>query len=169
MKLFDWLPDSREIICVWRLVTNKKLYQDGHQSHAIIACHWRPVTLKMYPSGSQWYVTCTRVAASCSKITVNFILFIQLVATPAQFACGWWPFRYNLNVTGHWSHAIFACISRQFSEEMPVFESTQPEQLFELKMRKPLKNLRAYTIYVLARTYPSILCTARSNFVRQFL
>jgi hypothetical protein len=96
VKLFDWLPDSREIMCVWRPVTNKKLYQDGHQSHAKIACHWRPVTLKMYPSGSQWYVTCTRVAASCSQITVNFI----------HFSYNWWQHRHNLHVAGGRSGTI---------------------------------------------------------------
>ncbi len=128
-------------------------------SHITNVPKWQPVVCNLYPRGRQLQ----------SNYLQFYSFFIQLVATPAQFACGWWPFRYHLNVTGHWSHAIFACTSRQFSAEMPVFESTQPEQLFELKLRKPLKNLRAYTTYVLARTYPSILCTAQFNFVRQFL
>ncbi len=108
---------------------------------------WQPVVCNLYPCGLQLEQNFCEFYSFC----------IQLVATPAPLACGWWPFRYNLNVTGH---AIFACTSGQFSAEMPVFESTQTEQLFELKMRKPLKNLRAYTKHVLARTYPSTLCTA---------
>jgi hypothetical protein len=30
MKVCDWLPDGREIMCVWRPVANK-LYQGGRQ------------------------------------------------------------------------------------------------------------------------------------------
>ncbi len=36
-------------------------------------------------------------------------------------------------------------------------------------MRKPLKNLRTHATYELARAFPSTLCMARSNLVRQFL
>jgi hypothetical protein len=37
------------------------------------------------------------------------------------------------------------------------FESKRPEHLFELKMRKPFKNLRIFATYVLAGAYPSTL------------
>jgi hypothetical protein len=47
-------------------------------------------------------------------------------------------------------HALAAsCMhSRQF------FASMLPEQLFELKMKTPLKNLRIFVTHVLAKAYP---------------
>jgi hypothetical protein len=61
----------------------------------------------------------------------------------------------------HISHAPAAsCVqSRQF------FASTLREQLFELKMKTPLKNLRIYATYVLAKAYPLTLCMARRETV----
>jgi hypothetical protein len=38
---------------------------------------------------------------------------------------------------------------------------------FEFKNEETIKNLRIYATYVLARAYPSTLCMARSNLVRQ--
>jgi hypothetical protein len=49
-----------------------------------------------------------------------------------------------------------------------VLQASLQEQLFELKMKTPLKNLRIYTTHVLAKAYPLTLCMARSNLERQF-
>ncbi len=58
-----------------------------------------------------------------------------------------WQIRNNIKGTQ-------ACKAASF------FESTLPEQLFEWKLRTPLKNLRICETYVLARAYPSTLYDA---------
>jgi hypothetical protein len=59
---------------------------------------------------------------------------------------------------------------RQLRAKPLFFESMLPEELFELKNEETIKKfLRTYATYVLATAYPSTLCTARSNLVRQFL
>jgi hypothetical protein len=90
---------------------------------------------------------------------------MRLAATRVQFACYWRPLGYTLYVTGGHSGTIYmrlaasrmqilhalaaSCVlSRQF------FASTLGEQLFELKIKMPLKNLRLYATHVLAKTYP---------------
>jgi hypothetical protein len=88
---------------------------------------------------------------------------MRLAAKRVQFACNWLPLGYKLYgppVTHMRSlHALAAsCVqSRQF------FASTLREQVFELKMKTPLKNLRIYATYGLAKAYPLTLCMARSN------
>jgi hypothetical protein len=44
----------------------------------------------------------------------------------------------------------FARASGQLRAKPPIFASTLPEQLFEIKMKTLLKNLRTYATHVLA-------------------
>jgi hypothetical protein len=94
---------------------------------------------------------------------------MRLAATRVQFHA----------IGGHWGtiymrladsrmqtlHLLAAsCVqSHQF------FASTLREQLFKLKMKMPLKNMRIYATHVLAKAYPLTLCLGRSNLVRQCL
>ncbi len=86
-------------------------------AHAKFACDRLPVAYKLYPSGRQLHINCTRVAASRIYIVPEWSLvacklypserrwhatWIKLVATRVQFACDWWPLGYNLHATsGH--------------------------------------------------------------------
>ncbi len=69
-------------------------------AHAKFACDWRPVAYKLYPSGRQSHINCTRVAASRMQIVpawppvaCNIIkspeICMGLAATRVQFACDW--------------------------------------------------------------------------------
>ncbi len=125
-------------MCVWLPVANK-LYQGGRQSHAKLACDWRPVEFKLYPSGRQWH---------------------------AKIACGWRPVAFKLYLSGCQSHANctrVAASRRQISVDFihvawdwwPVackaasfLKARCETNYFNLKMRKPLKNLRTYATYV---------------------
>jgi hypothetical protein len=84
------------------------------------------------------------------QITVSFIyvacdwrprgdagtVYMHLAATRVQIECDWRPIGYNLNVTGHQSHAAVSTVqSRQFFESMPK------AQLFELKNEETIKKV----------------------------
>jgi len=86
--------------------------------HAKIACNWQPVAFKLYLSGHQLHVNCTRVAASRRRIPINF-----LILHVAEFACDWRPLRYNLNATGCQSHAIFAHASSQYKKNLQLLKT----------------------------------------------
>jgi hypothetical protein len=137
-------------------------------------------------------LSCNRVAASCMQIVPAWppvacivlpILFMLhatgghvgticmlLATTGVQFICDWWPLRYNLYLTGHQSHANFACAGCQLHAKPPVFCKHAARTVIRIKkMKTTLKNLRIYATHVLAKAYPLTLCMARSNLLRQFL
>jgi hypothetical protein len=68
-------------------------------------------------------------------------IYMRLAATQVQFICDWRMQTLHALVSS-------CVLSRQF------FASTLREQLFKLKMKMPLKNLRIYETHVLAKAYP---------------
>jgi hypothetical protein len=104
---------------VWRPVANK-LYQGGCQSYAKIACDWRLVTFKLYPSGRQLHANRPLWPPAAGKFP-SFFIYFECDCRPCrynfhatgvtwvQFVCNWRPLGCNLNATGPQSHAIFAC------------------------------------------------------------
>ncbi len=135
-----------------------------------IACDWRPVAFKWYPSGCQSHANCTSVVASRKQIPIYFI----------HVACNWQPRGYNLHATGGHSGIIcmrleatlvqFECdwvpIARYFcmrlaaSTVQSFLKARCQNNYLNLQIRKPFKSLRTYSTYVLARAYPSTLCIA---------
>jgi hypothetical protein len=123
--IFASVIDSNFFFCVWRPVANKlhpewppvayKLYPSGRQSHANNGCDWRPVACKLYLCGSHSNANCSRVAASCRQIPVDFI----------HVACNWRPRGYNLPANdGHSSGTIcmpLAASRMRYNAKPPVF------------------------------------------------
>ncbi len=100
-EVCDWLPESKEIMCVWRLAASRKQ----------IVPEWPPVACK----------NSTRLAASR----------IQIVPEWRPVACKLPWILFMLHATGGHAGTIFACASGQLHANPPFFNSTMPEQLFE--------------------------------------
>jgi hypothetical protein len=67
---------------------------------------------------------------------------MRLAVTRVQFACDWQLLGNSLNATGFQSHAIYACDWRPVQcKTVSLFESTRPEQLFELKNEEIIKKI----------------------------
>jgi hypothetical protein len=136
---------------------------------------------KLNATGNQSVAYTIRVAASSRQIPVDFI----------HVAYNWRPRGYNLHATG--SHAGTICIRPAATQVqfvcawLPVapnfcmrlaastckaasfLKARCQKNYLNKKMKTPLKNLRIFATYVLARAYLSILSVASSNLMRQFL
>ncbi len=156
----------------WRcgLANAKKYYYDErtalvHTSCLLVSClviEWPPVAwklCKLYPHGRQLHANYSRFNSCC----------MRLPATQVQFACDWRPGGYNLYVTcghnlyvtGHQTHANFACASGQLHAKPPVFlQACCENNYLNQKMKTLLKNLRIYVTQVFAEAYPLTLCMA---------
>ncbi len=144
----DWMPNGREIMCV--SPASRKQILSGWVPVACYFCmqvaasciqivpEWPPVTCKLYLRGRQAQADYCQFYSCCMWLAAKWV----------QFACDRPPLRFNLNATGRQSHAIFACTSGQYSAMPPVFESTLPEQLIELKNEENIKNLNLRDILV---------------------
>ncbi len=164
----DWLPDGREIKCVWWPVANK-LYQGGHQLHAKIAAtgdqsnkivpDWLPIACKFYPRGCQTQANYWRFYSRCTRLAV----------TPVQFAC---DSPHSDTIWIHQADSRMQFCMRQWAVQWKAaifWKAHCQNNYLNSKIRKPLKNLRTCATHVLCRAYPSTLCIAWSNLVRQFI
>ncbi len=89
---------------------------------------------------------------------------MRLAATRVQVACNWQPPRLAA------SRMLFLhSIGGKYNAKPPVFLKHAARTIIWIKKwGNHKKNLRTYATYVLDVAYPSTLCMARSNLVKQF-
>jgi hypothetical protein len=113
-----------------------------------LPCTW-PLAQAKFASvflifASVWLSVAISSRVQCTRLATSTIC-MPLAATRVQFACDWWPFRYNLYV-----------------------KARCPNSYLNKKMKTPLKSENLLYI-LLARAYPSTLAMAWSNLMRQLL
>ncbi len=154
-----WWPVANKLfLSAWPPVACKKCMQLAASCIQIVP-EWPPVTCKLYPSGRQLHAN----SRNCIHV-----------------ACDWGPLWHNLHATGGHSGTIYMrwppVAFKIFMRQRPVackaascLQACCQNNYLNKEVKTPLKNFRIYATYVLARTYPSTPCMARSNLMRQFL